>query len=82
MIVGGLSWRWLGYLILIAGGTVFCSGSILISETHAPTLLRRRAVKRVEDPNEKQRLRKELKPRADPRTIVVIYLTRPFSKKF
>lgn len=78
MIVSGVSWRWLGYLVIIAAACIFIFGALVLSETHAPTILRRRAVKQAEDPEEKRRINKELKPRADARTIIVIYLARPF----
>lgn len=78
MIVSGVSWRWLGYLVIIAASCMFVFGALVLSETHAPTILRRRAVKQAQDPEEKRRLNKELKPRNDVRTIVVVYLARPF----
>lgn len=82
MIVSGVSWRWLGYLLIIAAGTMFVFGIVVLSETHAPTILRRRAVKRATDPEEKKRLNKELRPRNDVRTILVVYLMRPFGMSF
>lgn len=81
MIVSGVSWRWLGYLVIIYAGSIFVIGSLVLSETHAPTILRHRAVKRAQDPEEKRRLKKELKPGNDLRTIFVIYLMRPFGMK-
>ena len=81
MIVSGVSWRWLGYLVIIYAGIIFVIGSLVLSETHAPTILRHRAVKRAQDPEEERRIKKELKPGNDLRTIFVIYLMRPFGMK-
>lgn len=78
MIVSGVSWRWLGYLLIILAGTIFVFGALVLTETHAPTILRHRAVKRAQDPEEKRRLNKELKPGKDLKTIFVVYLMRPF----
>lgn len=78
MIVGGLSWRWLGYLNIILGGFMFTVGLFVIPETHAPTLLRRRAMKAQKDGGEKAELPKIERPKLDLKTILFVYFMRPF----
>lgn len=78
MIAGGLSWRWLGYLIIILGGTMFVLGTILVPETHAPTLLLRRATKIYKDAEDKESMQPPERPRFDVKTIALVYLMRPF----
>lgn len=69
-------WRWVFWVITIAGGLLAISALILMRETHEPTLLARRAA-RLRKETDNPRLRSKLTSTKDRKTVFWMAIARP-----
>ncbi|KAI1418489.1 MFS general substrate transporter [Hypoxylon sp. FL1857] len=82
-IIGGfladsyLGWRWTAWITLIEGATFAAGGMVLVPETYAPVLLRRRARALHGTTDESANGRENAQARVGLREFVTKFLTRP-----